>query len=195
MRTMVKWTAAIVAAVMVAACGGQKVPAETAVKAAQEAFAGVSAEAQKYVPDQTKAIQDALTSAQSALTNGDYAAALQQAQALPAKITDLTSAIAAKKAELTQAWTAATSSIPNLVTALTSRVGVLSKSKHLPAGLTTATLAGAKSALATATQSWTDAKAAAASGDIAAAGAKAASITTLLTDAMKSLNMQVSGGN
>ena len=47
--------------VAVAACASQKEPADAAIKSAQSAFSAVSAEAQKYVPDQAKAVQDGLT--------------------------------------------------------------------------------------------------------------------------------------
>lgn len=185
---------AFVLVVAIAACASQKEPADAAIKSAQSAFAGVSAEAQKYVPDQAKAVQDALTAAQTAFTNGDYAGALTQAQALPARITALSAAISSKKAELTTQWNTMSAGIPKLVEALKSRVETLSKSKGLPKGITKETVTAAQSGLASVTQNWQAATSAASSGDLATAMRQANDVKTRVVDLMKSLNMQVPPG-
>jgi chromosome segregation ATPase len=185
---------AIALVVGLVACSSQKEPAEAAVKAAQDAFAAVSGDAMKYVPDQARAIQNGLTSAQDALTKGDYAAALTQAQALPAQITAVGAAVSAKKAELTTAWNSMSAGLPKMIDALKSRVDTLSKSKGVPAGLTKETIANAKTGLATVTQTWTDATAAATAGDIQAAVTQANDVKAKVIELMKSLNMQVPPG-
>lgn len=189
---------ALVLIVAVAACASQKEPADAAIKSAQSAFSAVSAEAQKYVPDQAKAVQDALAAAQTAFTNGDYASALTQAQALPARITALGAAISAKKAELTTQWNAISAGIPKLMEALSTRVDTLSKSKSMPKGITKETVSAAQSGLASATQNWQAATSAASSGDLATAMRQANDVKTRVVDLMKSLNMQIppgAGGN
>jgi hypothetical protein len=55
------------AAVVAAACSNQKAPAEAALKSAQDAYSAVRTDAEKYVPEQARAIQDGLASAQAAL--------------------------------------------------------------------------------------------------------------------------------
>lgn len=189
---------ALVLIVAVAACASQKEPADAAIKSAQSAFSAVSAEAQKYVPDQAKAVQDALAAAQTAFTNGDYASALTQAQALPARITALGAAISAKKAELTTQWNAMSAGIPKLMEALSTRVDTLSKSKSMPKGITKETVSAAQTGLASATQNWQAATSAASSGDLATAMRQANDVKTRVVDLMKSLNMQIppgAGGN
>jgi len=180
--------------VAIAACASQKAPAEAAIKSAQDAFSKVSAEAQKYVPDQAKAVQDALAAAQTAFNNGDYASALTQAQALPARITALSGAISAKKAELTTQWDTMSAGIPKLLDALKSRVDVLSKSKSLPKGITKQTVDAAQSGLASATETWQAATSAASSGDLATAVRQANDVKTRVVDLMKSLNMTIPPG-
>jgi len=180
--------------VAVAACASQKEPADAAIKSAQSAFSAVSAEAQKYVPDQAKAVQDGLTAAQTAFTNGDYASALTQAQALPARITALGAAISAKKAELTTQWNTMSAGIPKLVEARSSRVDMLTKSKGLPKGITKETVAAAQSGVATAKQDWQAATSAASSGDLATAMRQANDVKTRVVGLMKSLNMTVPPG-
>jgi hypothetical protein len=181
-------------AIGVAACENQKAPAEAAVKAAQDSFAPISAEARKYVPDQASAVQASITSAQDALSKSDYAAALTKAQAIPAQISALGPAIAAKKTQLTSQWTTLEAGVPKLLEALRSRVEMLSKSKSLPKGIDKLTLDNAKSGLASATITWDEAVKSAASGDVATAVSNVSIMRTRITDFMRSLNMQVPPG-
>ncbi len=184
----------MVAAALTAACSSQKVPAEAAVNAADQAFTAVKAEAAKYLPDEAKDIQGSIDTAKAALAKGDYQAALTEAQALPAKITALSSAIAAKKAELTQSWAALSAGMPQVIEAIKSRVDILAKAKKLPAGMDAAKLDTVKSGLATITQAWTEATAAAGSNDIAGAVAKAAIVKSKAAETLGVLGMPVPAG-
>ncbi|HKW03218.1 MAG TPA: hypothetical protein VJN96_25555 [Vicinamibacterales bacterium] len=194
MRRVLSLSALVLIVAVAAACSSQKDPADAAIKSAQSAFSAVSAEAQKYVPDQAKGVQDALTAAQTAFTNGDYAGALTQAQALPARITALGAAISAKKAELTTQWNTMSAGIPKVLETVKTRVDTLSKSKGLPKGMTKDTLTAAQSGLASATQTWQSATSAASSGDLATAIRQANDVKTRLGDLLKSLNMPVPPG-
>ncbi|HYN07715.1 MAG TPA: hypothetical protein VES67_10015 [Vicinamibacterales bacterium] len=191
MRKLSLLSALTLAVALAAACANQKAPAEAALKSAQDAYNAVSADAQKYVPDQARAIQDSLASAQAALGKGDYAVVLTQAQALNTQIAALGSAIAAKKAELTTTWTTMSAGVPKLVEALKSRVDILSQSKRLPAGVTKDALDSAKAGVATASQTWSEATAAATIGDVATAVAKATAVRASVVNLMQVLNMQV----
>jgi len=180
--------------VALAACANQQAPAEAALKAAQTAFSTVSADLQKYLPEQGRSMQDALASAQAALTKGDYQQAIAQAQGVTAQVTNIGPAIAAKKMELAAAWAPLMGTVPRMVDALKSRVEMLGKSGHLPAGVTKEALEGAKAGVAAAAQSWSEAAAAAISGDMASATAKGKDVRTKLLDLMASLKMQTPGG-
>jgi seryl-tRNA synthetase len=183
---------AVIALIPIAAgCSSQKVPAEAAIRAAETAFGAVQTEAAKYLPDQTKGISDAIAAAKDAAAKGDYQAALTAAQALPAKITELTSALAAKKAELTTTWTGLSAVLPSAVEAIQSRLNMLSKSKKLPAGLDKAKFEEAKTGLASITSTWTDATAAFGAGNLTDAIAKAGSVKTKAVEVMGLLGMQV----
>jgi hypothetical protein len=181
----------IVVALVIAGCASQKAPAEAAVASAETAFGAIQAEAAKYVPDQAKGISDSLASAKDALAKGDYQAALTTAQALPAKITELTSAITAKKAELTTAWNGLSALLPKAVEAIGSRVGMLSKSKALPKGLDKAKFEEAKAGLSEMTATWGEATAAFGAGDLTAAIAKGETVKAKVASVMGLLNMQV----
>lgn len=178
-------------AIVAAACSNQKAPAEAALKSAQDAYNAVRPDAEKYVPEQARAIQDGLGSAQAALAKDDYTGVLKQTQSLNTQISALGGAIAAKKTELTSAWTTMAAGVPKLVEALKSRVDVLSQSRRLPAGITKETVDSAKTGLATATQTWSEATSAASAGDVATAVAKARSVQASVVSLMQSLNMQV----
>jgi len=178
----------------IAACANQKAPAQAAIKAAQDAFAPVSAEAQKYVPDQASAVQASITAAQDAFNKEDYANALTKAQAIPAQISALGPAIAQKKTQLTAQWATLSAGVPKLIEALKSRVEMLSKSKSLPAGITKLDVDNAKSVLDSATRTFADATSTAASGDVATAVSNVNISRSRLTQVFESLKMQVPPG-
>jgi hypothetical protein len=69
-----------------------------------------------------------------------------------------------------------------------------SASKHLPTGLTLATVDAAKAGDASASQAWSQATAAAQSGDMATATATGTAIKAQVIGLMKSLNMQLPAG-
>lgn len=157
-RHVYKMILVIVAATWLTACGSaDKGPAETALKAAEEAINTAKAEASKYLPEQTKALESALASTKEKLSKEDYKAVLSEAPALTAKAQELASAAATKKAELAKAWQDMSAGMPRVVDAIKSRVDILSQSKKLPAGMSTETLAQAKTGLSQITQQWTEA--------------------------------------
>jgi hypothetical protein len=169
-----------------AACQTQKVPAENAMKAAETAWAAVSAEAMKYVPDQAKGIDETIRKAKAALANGQYEAVIKDTTGLPAKIADLQKVIADKKSEWTAAWKTLESSLGSGLTAVQAKVDELSAAKKLPKGVEKAAVETAKTSLATAQQAFADAKTAFGNADYEGALAKGnqvkAALATIATD-------------
>jgi hypothetical protein len=176
--------------VLVAGCASQKAPAEAALKVADDAFAAIKAEAANYVPDQAKGVEDAIAASRDQFAKNDFAAALASAQAIPAKIDELKTAVAAKKNELTATWNSLSEGLPGMVQAIQSRVDILSKSRRLPKGLDQATFDGAKADLATATTTWTDATSAFSAGNLMAAVTKAQEVKAKAAEIMTALGMQ-----
>lgn len=192
-----RWTSVVAVLIVVAmagACASQKVPAEAAIQASEKAFAAVKGEAVKYVPDEVQGVESAIDAAKAAFAKGDYQAALTAAQTLPAKVSALSTAVAAKKTALMATWTSLSAGLPQVVQAIQSRVDILSKSKKLPAGMDAATFDAAKSGLATVTQTWSEATAAAGSGDLASAVAKASAVKTKATELLGALGLPVPAG-
>lgn len=182
----------ILAATLLAACGnGDKGPAETALKAAEEAINSAKGEASKYMPDQVRSLESALAATREKLSKGDYKAVLSEAPALTSKAQEIASAAAAKKAELTKSWEGLSSGMPRVVEAIKSRVDILSQSKKLPAGMSAETLAQAKAGLSEITQQWTAATEASKGGNLADAVAKASSVKVKAAEVLTLLKMPV----
>ena len=182
----------ILAATLLAACGsGDKGPAETALKAAEEAINSAKADASKYMPDQVRSLESALAATREKLSKGDYKAVLSEAPALTSKAQEIASAAAAKKAELTKSWEGLSSGMPRVVEAIKSRVDILSQSKKLPAGMSAETLAQAKAGPSEITQQWTAATEASKGGNLADAVAKASSVKVKAAEVLTLLKMPV----
>jgi hypothetical protein len=182
----------ILAATLLAACGsGDKGPAETALKAAEEAINSAKGDASKYMPDQVRSLESALAATREKLSKGDYKAVLSEAPALTSKAQEIASAAAAKKAELTKSWEGLSSGMPRVVEAIQSRVDILSQSKKLPAGMSAETLAQAKAGLSEITQQWTAATEASKGGNLADAVAKASSVKVKAAEVLTLLKMPV----
>ena len=176
--------AAILAGMMLfTACdNAQKTGADVALKTAQTAYAAVAEQANQYVPDQSKAVQDSIQSTKDAYDKGDYAAAFESAKTLPGKVKDLETAASAKKDELMAKWKDLSTSMPGLVGAVQAKVDTLAKTHKLPAG--------AADSLASVKQTWTDASATFTSGQIPDALAKASAAKEKLTDLATKLGVK-----
>jgi len=146
--------------------GCSKGPAEAALKAADEAIAKVAPEAEKFVPDQFKALTDAAAAAKASFDKGDYAATLAAAKDLPAKATEVMAAATAKKDEMTGLWKGMAETLPAQVAGLTEKVNALAAMKKLPKGLEPAKLDEVKIRLADISGMWTKATEAFKGGDL-----------------------------
>ena len=196
MKKQLTWLMAAMMAMLIVACANQKGPAEQAVSAAATALGPIRDVAQKYVPDQLAAADAQVAALKDSLTKGDYKAVLAGAPATMAAISSLKDAAAAKAsdaeaamAKAKDAWGSMSTDVPKMVAALQSRVDMLSKSHHLPAGVTKDSLASAKSGLDSIKSAWSDASAAAGSGDFATAMTKASAVKDQATALMQSLGM------
>jgi hypothetical protein len=173
---------AVVLLVVAGCSNGEKITAQAAISSAQAAFTPVKAMAEKYVPDQTAAVEASINSAQTAYNNGDYAGALTAAKALPGQITDLATAAKAKKDELTAQWNDLSSSLPKLMSAVGTKVSQLAAAHKLPAA-TNDQYTSAKSL-------WDAATSAFSSGDIPTAVTDGNSVKEKLTALASALHVK-----
>jgi hypothetical protein len=190
------WVLATLAAVLVAACQNQRAPAEQAVAAAEASLTNIRDAATRYVPDQLQAVDAQHSSVKDGLSKGDYKGVLAAMPSLNTAINNLRDAATAKQQEADaanskakDAWGPLSTDVPKMVDALQSRVDILSKSHHLPKGVTKDSLAAAKSAVDSMKSAWSDASNAATSGDYASAVSKGQAVRDQASQTMHSLGM------
>jgi hypothetical protein len=140
-------------------CSPEK-PAQNAIAAAEEALAAASVDAQTYAADAYVMATTKIAEAKQALEQQDYKLATASAGEATTAIEGFAAAIETKKAELGEMWTALSGELPGTVTAIDARIEELSKMRRLPAGMTKATLDGAKASTAELRTMWGEAVAA-----------------------------------
>ncbi len=186
MRKFVAFTVLLAAAALAAACANQKAPAEAAITAADTAWAAVSAEALRYLPDQAKGVEDAIAAVKDQFAKGNYAEAIKGATEIPTKVGELEKMIADKKSEWTAAWRTLDSAIGGAITAVEGKVNELTSAKRLPAGVEKTAVEGAKTALAAVQQTYDEAKKSFQSADyegaLAMANKARAELAQIVTD-------------
>ena len=142
-------------AIMLVACANQMEPAKNALDNINTTLTAVSADAQKYVPDQYAQVQSQAAQLTASYEKKDYAAVIAGAPAVLTEVNALAPAVAAKKDESEKAlgneWRSLEASVPQSITAVQNRIDALSKSKHAAKGVD---LSAAKSGLADATSAW-----------------------------------------
>ena len=157
------------AAILLAACAGQKEPAQKLLGDIQSTVAAAAPEAAKYVPDQLADVQSQLTALQTSFDKQDYAAVVAGAPPVLSAAQGLATAAAAKKDEVLKAlndkWTRFAAALPADVAALQSRIDMLGKkaNKKMAAGID---LDAAKAGLSDASALWSKAQGAFAAGNL-----------------------------
>ena len=191
------WVLATLAAVFIIGCQNQKAPAEKAIADAESALTGIRDMATHYVPDQMQAVDAQLNGIKDSFAKGDYKGVLAAMPALNTAISNLKDTATAKQQEAEAAsakakdvWGPLSSDVPKMVDAISSRVDILSKSHHLPKGVTKDTLAAAKSGLDSMKSTWSDASNAASSGDYTTAVSKGQAVKDQASQIMQSLGMK-----
>jgi hypothetical protein len=187
----------VMAAVLLAGCANQMEPARKAIADIEAAVTAAGPDAAQYIPDQLQAVTSQVASLKAKFDQKDYKGVLAAAPALLTQAHGLAAAAGAAKqaaeAAALQAmnaeWGTLSADIPAQLAAVTSRVGILSKSKKLPAGLDAATFDAARSAADEATALWSQATAAQASGNMEQAVGAARQVKEKLNAAMAALGM------
>jgi hypothetical protein len=190
-----QFTFVSLAVVMLAACAGQKVPAERLIAEIQVTVTAASDEAAKYIPDQLMDVQTKLGGLRAAFDKKDYAAVVSGAPEVLGAAQSLATAAAAKKDEMLKAlndkWTALAGSVPGYITAIQGRIDFLSKkaNKKVAAGID---LDAAKSGVSDAQTLWSKAQAAFAAGNMDEAVSTAQSVKTKVESLASVLKLDLS---
>ena len=187
----------VMAAVLLAGCANQMEPAKKAIADIEAAITAAGPDAAQYIPDQLQAVTSEVASLKAKFDQKDYKGVLAAAPALLTQAQGLSAAAGAAK-EAAQAaalqamnaeWGTLSADIPAQLAAVTSRVGILSKSKKLPAGLDAAAFDAARTGVDEATALWSQATAAQASGNMEQAVGAARQVKDKLNAAMGALGM------
>jgi hypothetical protein len=187
----------VMAAVLLAGCANQMEPARKAIADIEAAVTAAGPDAAKYIPDQLQAVTSQITDLKAKFDKKDYKGVLAAAPALLTQAQGLAAAASTAKqaAEaaalqaLTAEWGTLSADIPAQLAAVTSRVGILSKSKKLPAGLDATAFEAAKSGADEAKGLWDQATAAQAAGNMEQAVTAARQAKDKLNAAMAGLGM------
>jgi hypothetical protein len=184
-------------AIMLAACAGQKVPAQKLLAEIEATVTAAAPEAAKYVPEQLTDVQTKFGELKSAFDRQDYAAVVSGAPPVLDAAQSLATSAAAKKDQILKAlndkWTGLTGTVPNYVAAIQNRIDTLSKktSKKPAAGID---LDSAKAALGEATSLWSKAQAAFAAGNMDEAVRTAQDVRTKVEAVAATLKLDLSKG-
>lgn len=142
-------------ALLFAACVNQMEPAKNALDNINTTLNSVSADAQKYIPDQYAQAEAKVAALTASFDKKDYAAVIAGAPAVLTQVKGLSGAVSTKKDEEVKAlgneWRSLSASVPQSITAVQTRVDALSKTKHVPKDID---LGAAKSGLADANSAW-----------------------------------------
>ena len=183
-----------VVAVVLAACAGQKEPAQTLLANIDAAVTGASAEAAKYIPDQLKDVQYEFGKLKASFDKQDYAAVLKDGPPVLESAQALATAAAAKKDQVLKSqndnWTVLAAAVPNSLTAVQNRIEELRRpsNKHLATGID---LDGVKAGVDLAGNLWSKAQAAFAAGNMEEAVRTAQDVKTRVDAAAASLKLDL----
>ena len=162
-------------ALLLEGCGNaQHEATEAAINAAQTAINTTRESADKFVPEQMQAAQDALQSAKDALAKGDYAAALNSARNATQKVKEAAAAAALKKDEWMKTWNSLNASAPKTLTEIQIKMEAYKKYGRLPKGVGTDQMESAEAQFEQVKQDWSEAVAAHKGGNFLDAAKKAA---------------------
>lgn len=180
-------------ALLFAACVNQMEPAKNALDNINNTLKSVSADAQKYIPEQFAQAQGKVAALTASYQKQDYPAVIAGAPAVLAEVRGLSGAVAEKKDEALKAmgseWRSLAASVPQSLTAVQTRVDALSKTKRVPKDVD---LGAAKSGLADATSAWGKAQDAFKSGNLEDAVTAAKDAQTKLASAAAALKLNLS---
>lgn len=144
--------------VLLCACSREKEPAQQAFAQVQAAVEPVSADLEKYAPEEYGKLNDLVGQMRTKLNDGDYHAVLVlRAQAMSQLI--LTSGETAKRKlqmnrKLAADWQALSVAVPKLISDVSARAAALHGAKKLPADVSAASLAQAEAQIPSLNAGW-----------------------------------------
>ena len=177
------------ALLLAAACSGAKGAAESAISAADQAIAGLPADAAKVAPEEVTPLTQALATARDQLAKGEYEGAMAGVREIPARAQALSARLPAVKAALTAAMDTLSVAMPRNLAAIKTRLDALDKSRRLPRGLDAQQVQAAKDTYAVATTAWEAISASFKAGELASAMSQALDLKARVTQSLMALGL------
>lgn len=144
--------------VLIAACGSQKAPAQTAINEIDSALKAAGSDAQHYAATQVAAVNEGLTKLRTSFDAKDYQAVVDGAPPILAKARSLGDAVASGKALEADAfdrqWKALAAEVPKSLDMVGRQLSTLEHRKSLPHGVTTRELSRLATSLNGAKAAW-----------------------------------------
>jgi hypothetical protein len=189
----VLYASLIVAIAMTSACLSQKDPAQKALNDATSAVdQALTPDADKYAPKDVTALQSKLTDLKTNFDGKNYATVITAAPNVMTAARDLTQVVANNKEadtkKLAAQWTEATASVRNLLDTIHAKVDELAKAKHPAKHVDLAT---ARTDLSAADDLWAKAKSSYGSGKIDDALASVKELKEKAEAAAAAINLQM----
>lgn len=184
------------AAFVLAACTGQKEPAQRLIAEIQATITAASDEAAKYIPGELQDVETKFGALKAAFDRKDYPTVVTGAQAVLGAAQSLATDAAAKKDEILKAlndkWTGLAGSVPGYMSAIQNRLDFLGKkaNKKAAAGID---IDAAKSGLSDAMSLWSKAQAAFAAGNMEEAVSSAQTVKTQVESVAAAVKLDLSG--
>lgn len=196
LRRVHRWTAVVLAGLLLVACGGQKEPAEKAVAEAEASIAALREDGARFAPNQLKELEDDLAQLKDNLGRQNYSGVLQLARELTKRINAVNETIASEKAnadalatQLTERWNTLSTELQDMVEAVNARVTSLAKTRKFPEGIDAASFENVKAAAKTMSDNWQQALAAFANNNMQEAVDMAQMAKDKGTEVMNALGM------
>lgn len=181
-------------ALMLVACDSQKEPAQAAFAQVQASVDPVSADLEKYAPEEFAQLSALIDDMKSKLNSKDYAGALAARAQVMNKLAEVSGAAGGRKnalvKQLSGEWRELAASVPPLLAQVNSRVNDLQGAKKLPADVSAPALQQAKQSMADLGVQWTTALEAMKRRDTDTAVAKAKEIKKRATEIGASLGIK-----
>jgi predicted nucleic acid-binding Zn-ribbon protein len=181
----------LVAAMMMAGCGGSRGTAQSVIGQADAALTTATEEASVIAPEELKAAEATLAGMKQNFDDREYKIVVAEVPKFNEQMKTLEAAVASKQtAEAAAAveWSALNEEVPKAVEAIQARVDSL-KPAALPKDVTKEELATAKTELETVKTTWAEAIAAASAGNTAEATDKGRIVQAKVEELKNSLGM------